>query len=107
MADHPGWLLALVTAVERYEEERSKIPPGTECLATALLDVPAPVRDMARGYAQARADAAVVPEESTRASRSCSAFHWATADEPGGPCVITGEHRDHRDEYGHEWSATR
>lgn len=53
-SDHPGWLLALVAAVERFEDVHNKVDPGGECLATVLLDVPGPVRDMARGYAVAR-----------------------------------------------------
>lgn len=125
MADHPGWLLLLVASVERYEDVHPKVGENEECLAAALLGVPAEVRAMAAGYAQARRDAAAVPEESVRATvplhwmlappaapgdtapKACRAFYWATVGEPGGPCVVTGEHRDHRDEHGHEWSATR
>jgi hypothetical protein len=61
MADHPGWLLALVAAVERYEDVHSKVEPGAECFDEALLGVPDEVRAMARGYAQARRDAAATP----------------------------------------------
>lgn len=60
MTDQPGWLLALVAAVERYEEEHSKIAGGEECFAWSLKAVPAEVRAMARGYAQARRDAETV-----------------------------------------------
>ena len=66
MTDPPGWLLSLVAAVERYEEEHSKIADGEECFAWPLKAVPAEVRAMARGYAQARRDAAAaVPEEAS------------------------------------------
>lgn len=130
MTDQPGWLLALVAAVERYEEEHSKIGDGEECFAWPLKAVPTEVRAMARGYAQARRDAAAVPVESERtavplhwmlappappapmvdtapASRSCPAFRWPPSGEPGGRCVVVGEHGVHRDEHGHEWVAPR
>jgi hypothetical protein len=54
MAEIPSWLLNLVNAVGVYEDEHNKVDPGGFCLATQWLDIPGEVRDLARGYAQAK-----------------------------------------------------
>lgn len=58
MADHPSWLLRLISAVEDYEDSHESFAkvedPGPFCLGKALADVPDAARQQARGYAQAR-----------------------------------------------------
>lgn len=59
-ADHPGWLLALVADVERYEfchESVKGDPLDWRCLSQSLEAVPAEVREQAKGYAQAKREA--------------------------------------------------
>lgn len=57
MADQPSWVLALIAAVEQYEDSHPRVDePGWDCLAPALDGVPDDVRAMARGYGQARTD---------------------------------------------------
>lgn len=60
MADLPTWALALVAAVEHYEDVHPKVNDPTdpdECFATVLGAIPAEVRAEARGYARAKREA--------------------------------------------------
>jgi hypothetical protein len=53
VADQPSWVLALVAAVELYEECHPRVDgPGWDCLDPALNRVPDDVRTMAKGYAE-------------------------------------------------------
>lgn len=54
----PAWLLQLVAAVQQYEEIHSHPKEGGFCLGDPLLKVPASVQEQARGYAQAKREAA-------------------------------------------------
>jgi hypothetical protein len=54
MADQPGWILAVVAALEEYESNHGHPDDDWTCLAAALARVPQDVRTMAAGYATAR-----------------------------------------------------
>lgn len=109
MTVHPGWLLALVADVEQYEDLHAA-PPGVEswaCFGRALGGVPAEVRDQARGWAQAKRDAAtdvVPPAGEAVAAEAVTAptFDLGPVSEPGLPvpcdeCETTGQNcRAHR-----------
>lgn len=57
MADQPGWLLAVVAALEDYEAQHGHPDDDWTCLGAALARVPEDVRIMAAGYATARREA--------------------------------------------------
>ena len=52
--DLPDWVLDLVAAVEHFEYVHPKVEDSDECFGRQLAAVPAEVRAMAKGWAQAK-----------------------------------------------------